>query len=292
MSTIGRNVKRIRLNKGMTKEELSKKAGYKGVSMITAIEDGTKEPSFEKKLDIAKALGVSIKDLLGKKDNLTEKEKLVLSGLSAYLEDMPEEDIELGVHIFKLVYIGYLHKAGLMELKKVQDTKSYNYHKEKYPPKDIAKYFKEPVFPKEENKRDKIDKYFYIEKRGKRAEDNPARNSAQIFLKDNKNVLGYEVVVKGVSKARGAFDKEPNVEIEVLTEIFSHDIFSDVETIYVYTKNSYIEQGINKWLPGWERNDWKKADGKEVKHLEFWKLVSEVKKQYKVIAVGEENERG
>ena len=108
MNVIGTRVKELRLTKGLSREELAKRAGYQSASMIKSIEEGTKKPAFDKNLDLAKALGVSVNELLGKKKSLTKKEQIVLGGVAEYLEHLSEEDIKLGLKVFRLIYDAHI----------------------------------------------------------------------------------------------------------------------------------------------------------------------------------------
>lgn len=59
------NLRVIRTSLGMSEQELAEKAGYRSGTTITAIENGSTEPSYEKVKDLANALGVSIGQLRG-----------------------------------------------------------------------------------------------------------------------------------------------------------------------------------------------------------------------------------
>ena len=64
MSTISQNIKRVRTKQGLTQDDLTKKADIK-YSTLTKIEGGVvTKPSVQTIAKIAKALGVSIEDLL------------------------------------------------------------------------------------------------------------------------------------------------------------------------------------------------------------------------------------
>ena len=40
----------------------------------------------------------------------------------------------------------------------------------------------------------------------------------------------------------------------------------------VYTKSEYVVEPFrNGWISDWEKNDWKKANGKDVRNAELWK---------------------
>lgn len=61
--SVGENLRRIRIEKGVTQSWLAEKAGV-GQSMIAQIERETKNPSLQLGRDIANALGVSMDALL------------------------------------------------------------------------------------------------------------------------------------------------------------------------------------------------------------------------------------
>lgn len=42
------------------------------------------------------------------------------------------------------------------------------------------------------------------------------------------------------------------------------------ERIHVATDSRYLMDGITRWLPGWKRRDWRKADGGAVLNRELW----------------------
>ena len=40
--------------------------------------------------------------------------------------------------------------------------------------------------------------------------------------------------------------------------------------IHIYTDSKYVLEGATKWLSGWKKNNWKKADKKPVLNQELW----------------------
>jgi len=62
--TIGENIKKLRANPGLTQDNLTKKADVK-YTTLTKVESGVvNKPSVQTVAKIAKALGVSIEELL------------------------------------------------------------------------------------------------------------------------------------------------------------------------------------------------------------------------------------
>ncbi|MFN8099004.1 MAG: ribonuclease HI family protein [Dermatophilaceae bacterium] len=50
---------------------------------------------------------------------------------------------------------------------------------------------------------------------------------------------------------------------------------STEEDLLVYCDSTYVINSITKWLPGWKRRGWVKADGKPVQNLELMKALDE-----------------
>ena len=55
-----------------------------------------------------------------------------------------------------------------------------------------------------------------------------------------------------------------------------------LKQILVYTDSSYVKEGITVWINKWEKNNWKTADKKNVKNVDLWKKLKELKKINKV----------
>jgi transcriptional regulator with XRE-family HTH domain len=66
ISTVGKNIKKFRANKGLSQDKLSKNAGV-AYNTVIKIESGViQNPTVNTASKIAKALGVSVDVLLGK----------------------------------------------------------------------------------------------------------------------------------------------------------------------------------------------------------------------------------
>lgn len=40
--------------------------------------------------------------------------------------------------------------------------------------------------------------------------------------------------------------------------------------VILYTDSSYVKDGITKWLEGWQKNNWKTTNRKDVKNQDLW----------------------
>lgn len=70
--TIYDRIRMLRMNKGMSQDELAKRCGYEGRSMISRVESGRVDLPLSKVDLFAKALGVSPAYLAGYEDNQAE----------------------------------------------------------------------------------------------------------------------------------------------------------------------------------------------------------------------------
>jgi ribonuclease HI len=54
--------------------------------------------------------------------------------------------------------------------------------------------------------------------------------------------------------------------------------------VHIISDSTYVVKGINEWLKGWVKNNWKTAAKKPVKNDELWKDYLEVSKNHKIDA--------
>lgn len=41
--------------------------------------------------------------------------------------------------------------------------------------------------------------------------------------------------------------------------------------VKIFTDSRYVVDGVTKWVKGWKEKGWKKADGKEIANIHYWK---------------------
>lgn len=82
MSILGDNVKRIRIEKGLSQDELAQRVGYTSRSTISCIESGKRDCSQRQIVALADALGISPGDLL-EKDGITPETSKAIKLVSA-----------------------------------------------------------------------------------------------------------------------------------------------------------------------------------------------------------------
>jgi len=49
----------------------------------------------------------------------------------------------------------------------------------------------------------------------------------------------------------------------------------EIIKVHVYSDSKYVIDGINQWVPGWLKNNWRKSDNKAPENLDLWKELYE-----------------
>ena len=52
--------------------------------------------------------------------------------------------------------------------------------------------------------------------------------------------------------------------------------------VHIYTDSKYVLEGATKWIWGWKKNNWKKADKKPVLNQELWQELDSLLSQHQV----------
>ncbi|MBF0300427.1 MAG: ribonuclease HI [Oligoflexia bacterium] len=55
------------------------------------------------------------------------------------------------------------------------------------------------------------------------------------------------------------------------------------EKIFVYTDSRYVVDGVNSWLAGWKKRNWRKADNKTPENLRLWQELDQLLANFKSI---------
>ena len=86
-------------------------------------------------------------------------------------------------------------------------------------------------------------------------------------------ILIYNGVEKEIS---GGEKNTTNNKMEMMAVIKGLEILKEACEVSVYSDSAYVVNSIEKgWVYSWKKNNWKKADKKEVKNIELWeKLLS------------------
>jgi ribonuclease HI len=79
----------------------------------------------------------------------------------------------------------------------------------------------------------------------------------------------------------GAFDTTNN-RMEMQAVIEALKVLKSKCEIKLYTDSKYVMDGINKWLPGWKKRDWKTANKKAVKNQDLWEVLDLAIKMHEI----------
>ena len=61
-----------------------------------------------------------------------------------------------------------------------------------------------------------------------------------------------------------------NNRMELLAAIMALRFAPEGTKVALYTDSQYLKNGITKWVAGWKRRGWKKADGQPVLNQAYW----------------------
>lgn len=83
-------------------------------------------------------------------------------------------------------------------------------------------------------------------------------------------VLRYQQHEKTVS--RGYFHTTNNrMELRAVIEALA--MLKEPCRVQLYSDSQYMQNGIQKWIIGWKRNDWRTSDKKAVKNKDLWMVL-------------------
>lgn len=52
--------------------------------------------------------------------------------------------------------------------------------------------------------------------------------------------------------------------------------------VVVHTDSQYVQKGMNEWLPGWKKRQWRTADKKPVKNADLWQELEALVAEHEV----------
>ncbi len=87
----------------------------------------------------------------------------------------------------------------------------------------------------------------------------------------NPGPTGWAWVIDGDTWQAGGFPSGTNNigELTALVELLKATSGAASEPLVVLADSQYVINSVTKWMPGWKRRGWRKADGKSVKNLEI-----------------------
>jgi len=84
---------------------------------------------------------------------------------------------------------------------------------------------------------------------------------------------GWAFILRYKDKTRETWGSEPqttNNRMELTAAVEGLKALKETCTVQVVTDSEYLRNGITKWIHGWKRKGWKKADGDPVLNQDLW----------------------
>jgi ribonuclease HI len=67
-------------------------------------------------------------------------------------------------------------------------------------------------------------------------------------------------------------------ELAGATNAFKYALNHDIKTMLLKTDSEYVLNGLEKWVPRWRSNNWRKADGTEPANVNHWRAIYDSRK--------------
>ena len=94
---------------------------------------------------------------------------------------------------------------------------------------------------------------------------------------------GALLIYQGTKKTLyGGASDTTNNRMEMQAVIEALKVLKSKCEIKLYTDSKYVMDGINKWLPGWKKRDWKTAGKKAVKNQDLWEVLDLAIKMHEI----------
>jgi len=101
---------------------------------------------------------------------------------------------------------------------------------------------------------------------------------------------GWGVLLQALSDGKVVKERElsegeeltTNNKMELMAAIAALEILDRSSEITIYTDSKYVMNGIQTWLSGWKKNNWKTSSKKPVKNDDLWKRLDLLCQQHEV----------
>ena len=89
---------------------------------------------------------------------------------------------------------------------------------------------------------------------------------------------GWGVLLQALSDGKVVKERElsegekltTNNKMELFAAITALETLEHTSEITIFTDSKYVMNGIQTWLPGWKKNNWKTSSKKPVKNKDLW----------------------
>lgn len=73
-----------------------------------------------------------------------------------------------------------------------------------------------------------------------------------------------------------------NNRMELMAAIEALSSLTRVCSVDLYTDSNYLRQGMQSWLAGWKRKNWRNSKNQPVKNVDLWQRLDELANFHKV----------
>ena len=73
-----------------------------------------------------------------------------------------------------------------------------------------------------------------------------------------------------------------NNRMEIIAAIEALRFIKVQSDIIIYTDSKYLMNGINTWIHGWKKNNWKTSSNKDVKNIDLWKIIDKLNSNHSI----------
>jgi ribonuclease HI len=95
---------------------------------------------------------------------------------------------------------------------------------------------------------------------------------------------GALLIYKDKSKQiYGSVAHTTNNQMELMAAIEAISCVKKPCAIELYTDSIYLRDGMTKWLPNWQKNNWQKRGNNAIKNLELWQKLATLADTHDVI---------
>jgi ribonuclease HI len=85
-----------------------------------------------------------------------------------------------------------------------------------------------------------------------------------------------------VKEVAGSDPQTTNNRMELSAAVEGLKALRERCQVELITDSEYVKNGITKWIHGWKRRNWKKADGQSVLNVDLWKALEEQTARHEV----------
>jgi len=98
--------------------------------------------------------------------------------------------------------------------------------------------------------------------------------------KGNPGIGGWGAILRTLGKdgvaereLSGAAARTTNNRMELTAAVEALNALRQPCKVKLSTDSNYVRDGIMKWVHGWQRRNWRTADGSAVKNIELWQAL-------------------